>query len=222
MDYTITQENFDSLVSCWADASHPLRWNSIFVLPTWLKVWWQELGSADELYLSACPALVDISAPSLLAASSISLVNLSTIADFSFPNLAHIGKKLWVAGNPLLTSFSRPNLKSAGLDGQPGHSAISVGSNGSLATLELPSLEIVGGWLSVTDESSIALIVLPAIISVLGRLQAYNNPSLAECILDALVAQLESAAGVGEVVTYGNNEACTCEAIDGQTVATCP
>ena len=53
MNYIITQESFASLASCWADPSHRLRWNSIFVLPAWLKVWWQEFGAGAELYLSA-------------------------------------------------------------------------------------------------------------------------------------------------------------------------
>ena len=53
MSYTITQETLASLASYWADPGHPLRWSSIFVLPTWLKVWWQEFGSGSELYLRA-------------------------------------------------------------------------------------------------------------------------------------------------------------------------
>ncbi|MFC1940998.1 GNAT family N-acetyltransferase [Chloroflexota bacterium] len=53
MSYAITQENFDSLTSCWADPSQHLKWNSPFILPAWLKVWCQELGSEAELYLGA-------------------------------------------------------------------------------------------------------------------------------------------------------------------------
>ena len=52
-DYIITQESFASLASCWADPSHRLRWNSIFVLPGWLETWWQIFGSGAELYLCA-------------------------------------------------------------------------------------------------------------------------------------------------------------------------
>jgi len=53
MSYTVTQESFDSLTSCWADPSNSLSWNSVFVLPAWLKTWWQELGTGAELYLGA-------------------------------------------------------------------------------------------------------------------------------------------------------------------------
>jgi len=52
MSYTITQETFDSLASYWTDPSHPLQWNSVFILPAWLKTWWQEFGSGTELHIS--------------------------------------------------------------------------------------------------------------------------------------------------------------------------
>ena len=51
MGYTITQESFDSLARFWSDSDHRLNWNSVFILPAWLKIWWQELGSENELYL---------------------------------------------------------------------------------------------------------------------------------------------------------------------------
>ena len=53
MSYTITQESFDSLASCWTDPRQRLGWNSIFVLPVWLKVWWQAFGLGAKLYLGA-------------------------------------------------------------------------------------------------------------------------------------------------------------------------
>jgi CelD/BcsL family acetyltransferase involved in cellulose biosynthesis len=51
MSHILTAESFDDLASCWANPSNRLRWSSIFVLPTWLKVWWQAFGSGAELYL---------------------------------------------------------------------------------------------------------------------------------------------------------------------------
>lgn len=51
MSYTITQESWTSLASCWVESSRALPWRCLFVLPAWLKVWWQELGSGGELYL---------------------------------------------------------------------------------------------------------------------------------------------------------------------------
>jgi len=52
MPYIVTQESFDSLASIWTDPSHCLKWDSVFVLPVWMKVWWQELGGGAELYLT--------------------------------------------------------------------------------------------------------------------------------------------------------------------------
>jgi CelD/BcsL family acetyltransferase involved in cellulose biosynthesis len=52
MTYTVTQETFDSLASLWTDPNQRLNWSSIFILPAWLKVWWQEFKPRAELYLS--------------------------------------------------------------------------------------------------------------------------------------------------------------------------
>lgn len=56
MTYTIiqiTQESFGSLASSWADLTNRLRWSSVFVLPVWLKSWWQEFRAENELYLAS-------------------------------------------------------------------------------------------------------------------------------------------------------------------------
>lgn len=53
MSYAFTVESLDSIVSSGNELHHCLKWESIFVLPTWLKVWWQEFGAGAELYLSA-------------------------------------------------------------------------------------------------------------------------------------------------------------------------
>jgi CelD/BcsL family acetyltransferase involved in cellulose biosynthesis len=51
MSYIVTPQSFDSLASLWTDLRHRLRWDSIFVLPHWLKVWWQAFGGGSESYL---------------------------------------------------------------------------------------------------------------------------------------------------------------------------
>ena len=53
MSYTVTQESFESLTSFWTDSSHRLKWGSVFVLPSWLEVWWREFQAGTELYLAA-------------------------------------------------------------------------------------------------------------------------------------------------------------------------
>ncbi len=49
--YNITEETFESISSYWLDPQYPLKWDCFFVLPGWLKVWWQEFGADSSLYL---------------------------------------------------------------------------------------------------------------------------------------------------------------------------
>ena len=60
MSYTVTQESFDRLTSYWNDSSYRLKWGSIFVLPSWLEVWWQIFQPGTELYLIAVREQSDI------------------------------------------------------------------------------------------------------------------------------------------------------------------
>ena len=45
------RETFESISSYWLDPQYPLKWDCLFVLPHWLKVWWQEFGADSNLYL---------------------------------------------------------------------------------------------------------------------------------------------------------------------------
>jgi CelD/BcsL family acetyltransferase involved in cellulose biosynthesis len=51
MSYTIAAESLDEVTSSWDRLRHSLKWASIFVLPAWLKAWWDAFGREDELYL---------------------------------------------------------------------------------------------------------------------------------------------------------------------------
>ena len=84
MSYTITQESFDSLASCWANPSHSLRWNSLFVLPAWLKVWWQEFGAGAELHLGALRQEEEVIgvAPLLVREGKTSLIGSADVCDY--------------------------------------------------------------------------------------------------------------------------------------------
>ncbi len=53
MSYTVTQESFASLESFRNGPDNGLNWNSVFVLPAWMKVWWEVFGGGAELHLSA-------------------------------------------------------------------------------------------------------------------------------------------------------------------------
>ena len=51
MSYMFAPQSFDSLASSWTDLRHRLNWSSTFLLPRWLKVWWQVFGEDSESYL---------------------------------------------------------------------------------------------------------------------------------------------------------------------------
>ncbi len=51
MAYTVAPQTFESLISSWTRLRHSLAWSSVFVLPQWLKVWWQVFGSEARLHL---------------------------------------------------------------------------------------------------------------------------------------------------------------------------
>jgi len=52
MDFTIARESVERLTEYWADSGNGLKWGSIFVLPQWLKVWWQSFQPEDEQYIA--------------------------------------------------------------------------------------------------------------------------------------------------------------------------
>jgi len=51
MGYIYASQSFDSLASSREDLQHRLNWDSVFMLPRWLKVWWQTFGEGSKLYL---------------------------------------------------------------------------------------------------------------------------------------------------------------------------
>lgn len=53
MDITIKREDFNDLQHHWQNPKDQLDWNSIFVLPNWMKVWWQEFSSDYEILLGS-------------------------------------------------------------------------------------------------------------------------------------------------------------------------
>ena len=84
MSYVLTVESFESLAFCWADPSHSLRWNSPFVLPLWLKVWWQEFGAEAELYLSSVrqgEKVIGV-APLLVREGRASIIGSADVCDY--------------------------------------------------------------------------------------------------------------------------------------------
>jgi len=84
MSYTIIQESFDSFAYFWSDSSHRLKWNSPFVLPAWLNVWWQEFGTGAELYLGAVRQDNEVIgiAPLLVREGKASIIGSADICDY--------------------------------------------------------------------------------------------------------------------------------------------
>ncbi|MBA7608453.1 hypothetical protein ES703_15630 [subsurface metagenome] len=84
MSYTITQESFDSLASYWDNPGYSLHWNSVFVLPVWMKVWWQEFGPGEELYLAAVrqdEKIIGV-APLMVKEGKASIVGSTDVCDY--------------------------------------------------------------------------------------------------------------------------------------------
>jgi len=49
--YTVESETLDSIFGHWQRAGSLLPWNCLFVLPVWLKPWWDNFGRRGALYL---------------------------------------------------------------------------------------------------------------------------------------------------------------------------
>src|SRR3989304_3434181 len=82
--YTVTRETFDSLASFWADSANDLQWNSVFLLPAWLKVWWQEFGAGNEAYLAVVrddSRIIGI-APLKIKGEEASIVGSENVCDY--------------------------------------------------------------------------------------------------------------------------------------------
>jgi len=84
MSYVLTVESFDSLASCWANPSNSLRWNSLFVLPAWLKVWWEAFGSGTELCLRAVWQREEVIgiAPLIVNKGAASFIGSTDVCDY--------------------------------------------------------------------------------------------------------------------------------------------
>ena len=84
MNYTITQETFDSLTSFWTDPKRNLEWDLVFTLPAWLRLWWSEFKPGTDLYLGAVRREGEIIgiAPLQLKDSTASFVGSRDVCDY--------------------------------------------------------------------------------------------------------------------------------------------
>jgi len=84
MEYTVTEESLASLNSYWTTSKHNLRWDSLFVLPGWLKAWRQVFGSGAQMYLPAVrqgEKIIGI-APLLIREQTASIIGSADVCDY--------------------------------------------------------------------------------------------------------------------------------------------
>jgi CelD/BcsL family acetyltransferase involved in cellulose biosynthesis len=82
--YTVTAESFDSLASFWLDPGSPLEWDCFFVLPAWLKVWWDFFGDGFTPCLCSIrqeDALIGI-APMMRRGDRMSFMGSPEVCDY--------------------------------------------------------------------------------------------------------------------------------------------
>jgi CelD/BcsL family acetyltransferase involved in cellulose biosynthesis len=84
MSYTVTEESFESLASIHNQPESGLDWSSVFVLPVWMKVWWEIFGNGAELNLTAVrqgDEVIGI-APLSVADGKASFVGSADVCDY--------------------------------------------------------------------------------------------------------------------------------------------
>ena len=82
--YTVTNETFDSITSYWLDSQHHLKWDCLFVLPGWLKVWWDKFARDQTAHLCAVrhkDELIGI-APLMVQGKTARLMGDPDVCDF--------------------------------------------------------------------------------------------------------------------------------------------
>ena len=49
--FTVVMETFESVASYWVSHGNFLKWDCLFVLPAWLKAWWESFGGESKPHL---------------------------------------------------------------------------------------------------------------------------------------------------------------------------
>lgn len=82
--YTVTEESIDSIAELWQDSTNRLNWNCLFVLPGWLKAWWQAFGSECRPYLCSIRRRGDLIglAPLMVEDQTARLLGDTDVCDF--------------------------------------------------------------------------------------------------------------------------------------------
>jgi CelD/BcsL family acetyltransferase involved in cellulose biosynthesis len=84
MSSTITEESFDWLTSFWKDHGHELRWDNVFVLPPWLKVWQKTFAPETKPYFLTGRQEEKVTgiAPLLIKDRTASIIGSADVCDY--------------------------------------------------------------------------------------------------------------------------------------------
>jgi CelD/BcsL family acetyltransferase involved in cellulose biosynthesis len=82
--YTVTEETFDSIAALWRDPRSALNWNCLFVLPGWLKAWWNNFGGDQTACLRAIRHRTELLgiAPFMVQGKTARLMGDPDVCDF--------------------------------------------------------------------------------------------------------------------------------------------
>jgi CelD/BcsL family acetyltransferase involved in cellulose biosynthesis len=82
--HTVTQESIDSITDLWRDSSNRLNWDCLFVLPGWLKAWWQTFGRDCTPYLCSIRSRGELigMAPLMVEDQTARLMGDTDVCDF--------------------------------------------------------------------------------------------------------------------------------------------
>lgn len=50
-DYRVDIETFERMSSYWKETAGDLKWDCLFVLPSWLKIWWEHFGNGTAPHI---------------------------------------------------------------------------------------------------------------------------------------------------------------------------
>jgi CelD/BcsL family acetyltransferase involved in cellulose biosynthesis len=81
---SVTPVTFETLAEYCSTSAGNLYWSSVFVLPAWLKTWWQHFGTGRELYLAAVNDETQIIgvASLLLNKDTASIIGSDNVCDY--------------------------------------------------------------------------------------------------------------------------------------------
>ncbi len=81
----VMSQDFETLGSLWAESPCSSMWDCLFVLPPWLKAWWQEFASGEELCLASvlCDGVLIGIAPLMVKDGAASFIGSEDVCDYS-------------------------------------------------------------------------------------------------------------------------------------------